>query len=115
MCWLYSVPNLLIIQQLKTLYLGENYIKVVCVCECEDLIKCVQSKSISQLELATDSRVVTHQKCHTCGACRKLKGHDNRIITGQKVQFGLSISWQLELVTHHNRESLAKAPCFAEK
>ena len=29
-CWLYSVPNLLVIQHLETLYLGGNYVMVVC-------------------------------------------------------------------------------------
>ena len=29
-CWLYSVPNLLVIQYLKTLYLGGNHVRVVC-------------------------------------------------------------------------------------
>ena len=28
--WLYSVPNLLVIQHLETLYLGENHVRVVC-------------------------------------------------------------------------------------
>ena len=28
-CWLYSVPNLLIFQQLVTLYLGEIFVRVV--------------------------------------------------------------------------------------
>ena len=28
--WLYSVPNLLVIQHLETLYLGGNYVSVVC-------------------------------------------------------------------------------------
>ena len=86
-----------------------------CVWESEELIKCVHSRAFSWLELAIDSRVVTRQKCHTCGACKKLKGHDSWITTGQKVHFGHYVSWQLELMTHPNRESLAKAPCFAEK
>ena len=43
MCWLYSVPNLLVIQHLETLYLGENNVKVV-LRECEDLIKSVQQE-----------------------------------------------------------------------
>ena len=30
MCWLYSVPNLLLIQQLEILYLGGNNVRVVC-------------------------------------------------------------------------------------
>ena len=29
-CWLYSVLNLLVIQHLETLYLGENHVRVVC-------------------------------------------------------------------------------------
>ena len=29
-CWLYSVTNLLVIQQLVTLYLGRNHVRVVC-------------------------------------------------------------------------------------
>ena len=28
-CWLYFVPNLLVIQHLETLYLGENHVRVV--------------------------------------------------------------------------------------
>ena len=30
MYWLYSIPNLLVIQQLETLYLGGNNVRVVC-------------------------------------------------------------------------------------
>ena len=48
MCWLYSVPNLLVIQHLETLYLGENNVKVV-LRECEDLIKSVQQEGDSRL------------------------------------------------------------------
>ena len=29
-CWLYSGPNLLVIQHLETLYLGGNHVRVVC-------------------------------------------------------------------------------------
>ena len=29
-CWLYSMPNFLVIQHLETLYLGGNYVSVVC-------------------------------------------------------------------------------------
>ena len=29
-CWLYSVPNLLVIQHFETLYLGGNHVRVVC-------------------------------------------------------------------------------------
>ena len=30
LCWLYSMPNLLVIQHLETLYLGGNHVRVVC-------------------------------------------------------------------------------------
>ena len=29
-CWLYFVPNLLVIQHLETMYLGGNHVRVVC-------------------------------------------------------------------------------------
>ena len=29
-CWLYSMPNLLVIQHLETLYLVGNHVRVVC-------------------------------------------------------------------------------------
>ena len=51
-CWLYSMPNLLVFQQLETLYLGGNHVKVVCVRECEELLKCVQRSRDSRLDLA---------------------------------------------------------------
>ena len=79
--------------------------------EFEDLISvCNQRASRNRI-----SRVVTYQKCHTCEACRKLKGQDSWITTGQKVQSSDSIIWRLKLATHPSHESLANAPCFAEK
>ena len=47
-----------IIQQLDTLYLGENYLRVVC----ERLWRikvCAQSRAFSRLELASDLRLMT--------------------------------------------------------
>ena len=38
-CWLYSVPNLLVFQQLVTLYLGGNHVTIVCVKKCLRLCK----------------------------------------------------------------------------
>ena len=29
-CWLYFMPNFLVIQHLETLYLGRNHVRVVC-------------------------------------------------------------------------------------
>ena len=53
--------------------------------------------------------------CHTCEACRKLKGQHSWITTGQKLQTGLLVIWQLELMTHPSHKWLASAPYFAEK
>ena len=59
MCWFYSIPNLLVIQQLDTLYLDENYVRVMR--ECEEIQLCEHSRDFSQLDLATDLRLATRQ------------------------------------------------------
>ena len=45
--WLYSMPNLLVIQHLETLYLGGNHVRVVCVRESEEKLKSVHSRRAS--------------------------------------------------------------------
>ena len=54
-------------------------------------------------------------KCHTCEACRKLKGHDSWDTTGQKWQSCQSIIWRLELATCPSCKWVARTPCFAKK
>ena len=39
-------------------------------------------------------------KCHTCEACKKLKGHDSWRTTRRKVQSGQAVSSWLKLATH---------------
>jgi len=56
MCWLYFVPNLLVIQQLDTLYLGGGHVRVVCE-KMWRIQVCVQSKAFLRLELASDLRL----------------------------------------------------------
>ena len=70
MCWFYSVLNLLVISESKYLYLGGNNVRVVC--ESEKIQEYVHWRI-----LVSDSRLVTCQKCHTCEAYRKLKGHES--------------------------------------
>ena len=65
-CWLYSVPNLLVFQQLETLYLGGNHIKVVCMRECKELLKCVQRSRDLRLDFAGDSQLQAAKLKHTC-------------------------------------------------
>ena len=60
-CWLYSVLNLLVIQYLETLYLGENHVRVMC----ERVWRKAQKCAIQQ-GLATGSR-----NCLTAGKSPK--------------------------------------------
>ena len=76
-CWLYSVPNLLVFQQLETLYLGGNHIRVVCMRECKELLKCVQRSRDLRLDFAGDSQLQAAKLKHTCQACQKLKHRAN--------------------------------------
>ena len=65
-CWLYSVPNLLVFQQLVTLYLSGFVVRVVSEIECW-MLKSVQENRVSRLDLVGDSwlqaaRSNTHAK-----------------------------------------------------
>ena len=46
-CWLYSVPNLLVFQQLVTLYLGGFVVRVVSEIECLNTQECVRKQSLA--------------------------------------------------------------------
>ena len=113
MCWLYSMSNLLIFQQLNTLYLGGNHVRKVW--------KSVKNSSVCAFEriLVTRSRewlaTVDSPKCHTCEACRKPKGHDSWNTTRQKGQSGLPVISRLKLATHPRRKWVTRTPCFVEK
>ena len=60
MCCLYSIPNLLVIQHLETLYFGGNNVRVVCDKGWRINQVCA-SRSNSWLDLMTNSRVVPRQ------------------------------------------------------
>ena len=44
-------------------------------------------------------------QCHTCEACRKLKGHDNQSTIEQKVQFNQAVSLRLIPLTRLSRQN----------
>ena len=46
-CWFYSVPNLLVFQQLVTLYLGGFVVKVVSEIECLNAQECARKQSLT--------------------------------------------------------------------
>ena len=71
-CWLYSMSNFLVIQHLETLYLGENYARVVC----ERVWRKAQKYAFyrdSQLDLASGSQLASCQRRHMCEACKGAK------------------------------------------
>jgi len=41
--------------------------------ECKEKLKSVHSSRASQLDLASGSRLASHQKRHTCEACRRVE------------------------------------------
>ena len=97
------MPNLLVFQQLVTLYLGGIYVRVVS----ERVKKC--SRYAKKQGLATGSHrwlaAASRQMLNTCQACQKLKRHASWSTTEQKVQTDCSVTSKLELATQSSRES----------
>ena len=61
-CWLYSVPNLLVFQQLVTLYLGEILVRVVSEILWRNAQACKKNRD-SQLDLVGDLRLQATRNC----------------------------------------------------
>ena len=81
-CWLYYVPNLLVIQHLETLYLGGNHVRVVCERVWRKAEDCALNKG-----LATGSRGLQVAKGWTwVKHAEKLNSHASWSTIGQKVQ-----------------------------
>ena len=97
-CWLYSVPNLFVFQQLVTLYLGGFVVRVVSEIECW-MLKSVQENRVSRLDLASDSWLQAARS-----ACQKLKRHASWSTTGQNRTTGRSVIAWLDLATQSSRE-----------
>ena len=98
------MPNLLVFQQLVTLYLGGIVVRVVSEIECWNAQECARKQSLvigSRGWLAAASR----QKQHTCQACQKLKRHASWSTTGQNRTFYRSVISQLDLATQSSREA----------
>ena len=77
--WLYSMPNLLVIQHLEILYLGENHVRVVCKRAWRKVQECTLKKSLTIG--SCDWRVT---KCGTrVKHAGELKGHVSCSTTGQ--------------------------------
>ena len=102
--WLYFVPNLLVFQQLVTLYLGGFIVRVVSEIEWLNAQECARKQSLVawfRQWLAAASC----QKQHACQACQKLKRHASWSTTGQNRTTGRSVIARLDLVTQSSHES----------
>ena len=114
MCWLYFFPNLLVIQQLETLYLGGNNVRVVCervwridqVCAIKSILATATHNWLTSGDSLESSTHVKHAESWRARTTRSLqdKKYSRRfycLVTG----------------THDcpSREWLAKALCFAKK
>ena len=95
-CWIYSVPNLLVFQQLVTLYLGENHVRIVC----ERVKKCLSLCKVAGTCDCTSRVARGLQAARNCTRAKhmeKLKCHASWSTTRQKVQTSHSISSRLNL------------------
>ena len=104
MCCLYFVPNLLVISTIKyPVFRWELCKGYVCESVKKTQVVCIQRS------LTTRSRdwlaIGKSPKCHTCEACRKLKGHDSWSTTRQKIHSGQAVSSQLKLATRSTCET----------
>ena len=90
-CWLYSVPNLRVIQHLETLYLGGNHVRVVCESVWIKAQECALKKSLAtgshDWRVAKGGTRVKH--------ARELKGHPSCCTTRQNFQSGQAVSSRL--------------------
>ena len=103
-CWLYSMPNLLIIQHLETLYLGGNHVRVVC----ERV--CTQEGSRDWI-----SRLASRQRWHTCEACREAE--ESCQLLHYKTKLLVWPDSQLTTQTcdlFQSRGRVARTPCLLE-
>ena len=101
--WLYSVPNLLVIQHLVTLYLGGIVVRVVSEIVWR-LLKSVQENRVSRLGLAGGLAASTRQKMHTCQACWKMNSHASWSTTGQNRTTGHTVNSRLSQAARSSRE-----------
>ena len=114
MCWLYSMSNLLVFQQLDTLYLGGNYVRVVCT-RVWRIQVCEHSERFSWLDLTNDSRLTTRQNASRVKHVGCWRVMTAEALQDKKWQSGLTVILRVKLATHSSSEWVAITPCFAEK
>ena len=113
MCWLYSVPILLVIQQLDTLYLGGNHLRNVCKRVWRTQVY-VRLRVHSRLKLTSDSRLMTHQSATHVKHVGSWRVMTTEALQNKKDNLASQLfhKWNLQLVTVAS-ESLG--PLFCRK
>ena len=104
-CWLYSVPNLQVIQYLETLYLDGNHVKVVWE-SVKKSSKCALKKSL--VTGSHDWRVAKG------GTYVKHVGSWRVAIVGALQDKKYGFAWQLTCDSNLRLVPVARMPCFAE-
>ena len=100
-CWFYSIPNLLVIQHLETLYLGGNHVRVVCVRVWRKAQECAIKKSLATG--SCDWQVTRMAQVWSMQG--ELKGHTNCCTTRQNLQSGKAVSSRLIPVASSSRQN----------
>ena len=109
MCWLYSVPNFLVIQHVEILYLGGNNVRIVCEIVWRNL-SCVHSRGVSWLNLATNSWQAIHQSATHVKHARSWKVTTTEALQDKKY----SLAWQLTYNSFQSRGPVARVPCVVQ-
>ena len=87
------------------MYLGGNHVRIVCVRECEELLKFVQRSRDSRLDLAGGLWLQAARMLHTCQTCQKLKCRASCCTTGQKSQASQAVCLRLNPVVRSSRQN----------
>ena len=98
-CWLYSVPNLLIFQQLVTLYLGEIFVRVVSEIVWRNAQECARKNRDSQLDLTGDSQLQAARSCSHARCAKSWSTMPARVLQDKIGQLVVQLprGWNLRL------------------
>ena len=116
-CWLYSVPNLLVIQHLEILYLGGNHVRLVCERMWRKTQECAIKKSLT-IRSCDWLTIGKSPEWHTCEACRGSWRVTPTVALQDKTSSLVrqlardSFSRELELPEHPSRARVARTPCL---
>ena len=111
MCWLYSIPNLLVIHYLETKYLSGNNVRIMC-----ERVWRFDQECATKKWLMTNSRVVTCQ--NETHVWSMQEDEESGQLDHYKTK---SIVWPSQVTDNWNSwfipitKWLTSAPCFAKK